>query len=284
MPRHICIVSPHLDDALLSCGILMQRARAAGDKVSVLNIFSAGDDAIHGVTAQERQAEDRAAVEVLGGSAYFLDELDAPDRNPVYKSDIEIFFGALDPDDPAIETVARRMDAFFKLEKVDVAYVPLGAGTHIDHRITHEAAKRVQGTDIRYYEDRPYVLWTGNLQRRMKELCIDADLPAVDAQTLRRSIEGYQRLGHKLVAAEYEERCIKPYLTACEKPLCAGRSDTLQATVEEIETLYKALALYKSQMPYIYPTYDDFIAYNRIYESFNGGREDIYAERSWLLG
>ena len=38
----LCIVSPHLDDAVLSCGVAMQRAVAAGGDVVVVNIFSAG--------------------------------------------------------------------------------------------------------------------------------------------------------------------------------------------------------------------------------------------------
>src|ERR1700761_1290077 len=86
----ICIVSPHLDDAVLSCGVLMQRRKAAGDEVLSLNIFTAGTNAAN------RRKEDERAEKEIGAQTFFLNELDAPDRNPLYKSDIKLFFGPLE--------------------------------------------------------------------------------------------------------------------------------------------------------------------------------------------
>src|SRR5262245_41021927 len=109
----ICIVSPHLDDAILSCGVLMQRHAAKGDKVFALNIFTAGTN------ADNRRKEDIAAQGAIGAEPVFLDELDAPDRDARYIPLTNLFFGKIDASHaPFIERVAERVRIFLSGHKI----------------------------------------------------------------------------------------------------------------------------------------------------------------------
>lgn len=276
----ICIVSPHLDDAILSCGILMQRRKAAGDDVLALNIFTAGTN------AENRCREEENAEKAIGAQAFFLDELDAPDRNPIYSSDIELFFGAFE-DVPAdyIAKVEKRVHDFFIEHKIDEAYFPLAAGTHIDHRIAHEIGRRIKDIAVKFYEDRPYILWPGVLQGRMKQLGSDAALPVVTERQMRDSLHSYYYLKHFVPEGNYQRECLPLYFAMLNQKSARAvksTSETIIGTDAEIKKLYESLALYDSQMKFIYPDYATFIKDSLSYERANSGNE-IYAERFWRL-
>lgn len=276
----ICIVSPHLDDALLSCGILMQRENARGNDVLVLNIFTAGTNAAN------RRVEEQNAIGKAGAAPFFLDELDAPDRNAIYWSNSKLFFGALEdvPED-YIAKVERRLDAFFAEHQIDVAYFPLAAGNHIDHRIAFTVGLRSKSVAVRFYEDRPYILWPGVLHGRMHQIGSDATLPPVTEEMMLASLGDYHYLKHFVPEGEYQDECLPLYFAALNHKssnALAAASETLVATEDELKRLYECLSLYDSQMKFIYPDYDTFIEDSLRYERANSGRE-IYAERSWTL-
>lgn len=276
----ICIVSPHLDDAILSCGLRIQRHVALSDEVFILNIFTAGTN------GDNRQEEERQAAAVLGARPFFLDELDAPDRNPLYKSDIELFFG--DFADVAPEFVAHvraRLEDFFRRHRIDIAYFPLAAGGHIDHRIAFAAGRGITALPVRYYEDRPYILWPGVLQGRMNDLGIDAGLPAVTERTMRDLLGSFHYLRHFVPEGTYQEACLPLYFKALQAPAArpvSARAEVLTASEEELARLYDSLRCYESQMGFIYPDYETFVKDSMLYEHTLSGRED-YLERSWEL-
>lgn len=276
----VCIVSPHIDDAILSCGVAIQRHLAQGDDVTILNVFNAGTN------ARNRRQEEIGAAASIGADVVFLDELDAPDRNPVYWSTIQLFFGDI-AEVPAeyIDKIEKRLTEFFSAYKVDLAYFPLAAGNHIDHRVAYAASRRIRNAAVRYYEDRPYILWPGVLQGRMHDIGADAALPTVTREMMLQSLPSYHYLKHFVPKGEYQDTCLPLYFAALEKgpgKLLHAESETLVATADEIRRVYDALSLYKSQMPYIYPDYETFFADSMRYEKFNSGQE-IYAERSWML-
>lgn len=276
----ICIVSPHLDDAILSCGILMQRHKAAGDEVLSLNIFTAGTN------AENRRIEEKNAAKEIGAQTFFLDELDAPDRSPLYKSDIKLFFGAFDDIPEAyIVKVEKRVRGFFAEHKIEQACFPLAAGTHIDHRIAHEIGRRIKDIPVKFYEDRPYILWPGILQGRMNQLGSDAVLPRITEQMMRDSLQAYHYLKHFVPEGNYQQECLPLYFAMIRQQSSAtlkSQSETLIASDAEIKKLYGSLARYESQMKYIYPDYATFIHDSQNYERANSGR-DIYAERFWTF-
>jgi LmbE family N-acetylglucosaminyl deacetylase len=276
----ICIVSPHLDDALLSCGILIQRQKALSDDIFILNIFSAGTN------SENRKREDQNAAEAIGARPFFLDELDAPDRDPKYKPLEKLFFSPLgDTDLPLIERVAGRVQEFLSQNRIDIAYFPLAAGFHIDHRVTFEAGLRIRKTPVRFYEDRPYILWPGMLQGRMNEIGSNAALPVVTERMMLDTIDSYFYLGYFVPEGHYRRECLPRYFAALHRKssdVFQAQSEALQATEAELRRLYDCLHLYESQMIHIYPDYDTFVRDSFAHERAHSGKE-AYLERSWTL-
>ena len=277
----ICIVSPHLDDAILSCGVLMQRHAAAGGKVFALNIFTAGTN------GENRRKEEQAAQSVIGAEPYFFDELDAPDRDPKYIPLTNLFFGALnDAQRPYIEHVAGRVRNFLSGHKIDLAIFPLGAGGHIDHRTAFEVGRRITSVPVRFYEDRPYILWPGVLQGRMNQIGADAALPVVTPADMQATLHSYHYLKHFVPEGYYQDECLPMYYAALKRtaPVSVKSTVTEQAPARETELkkLYEALARYDSQMHLIYSSFDNFVKDSLAHEQARTGTP-AYIERSWTL-
>jgi LmbE family N-acetylglucosaminyl deacetylase len=186
--RHIYL-SPHLDDAVLSCGGTIHRRTMAGDPVQVITIFSGeyrGRDLSSFAREQHnqwgnwpqimalRRAEDQAALTLLGADGRYLDRLDAVYRSDANGAwmyvDLETLFGDVNPADPmALEGVQGLVDQLGNLIPLDgeqVVYAPLGVGHHVDHQIVHEAARQLlaAGYRVAFYEDYPYGEWPGAIE------------------------------------------------------------------------------------------------------------------------
>lgn len=114
-----CIVSPHLDDAILSCGVVMQRLAAASRQVLGLSIFTAE------ARTELRKREDRLAMARIGATPLHLDELDAPDRDPMYRSLQQFFLVEALPGLAVVEGRVGRGDRTGKHERDDAL---LGGG------------------------------------------------------------------------------------------------------------------------------------------------------------
>lgn len=276
----ICIVSPHLDDAVLSCGVKIQRSVAAGERVVIANIFS------DGTNSEARQAEEINVAREIGADPFFLNELDAPDRDANFESSQQIFFGDLgDVPDTYIDHVKSRLTEFFKEYDVTTAIFPLGAGNHIDHRIAHAAGRRIKGTDILYYEDRPYILWLGILQGRMNTLKLQSDVESATTDDMTETL-GHFYYHTKLPKGAFGEENLKLYLAALKKPEAydgqAVKAFELTASDAEVEKTYTALAHYHSQMDFIYPDFETFKRDSLAHEHHRTGRAD-YIERYWKI-
>jgi LmbE family N-acetylglucosaminyl deacetylase len=168
-------ISPHLDDAVFSCGGVMLRQSSQGDEVVVLTIcagdppqetFSPFAMQLHRRWGEERspidlrREEDRRACERLGAKYLRLTVPDAIYRTncrgeALYDSE-EAIFGPLHPEEE--ELVARIEGRLLKLcTPSAVLYAPTGFGGHVDHRLTRKAMARWKGR-VRFYRDFPYVL------------------------------------------------------------------------------------------------------------------------------
>lgn len=151
-PTHLTVVSPHLDDAVLSCFTLMR----AATEVTVITVFAgipaagtpaASWDRLTGAgdprrRARERRAEDRAALAHVGGRPVHLDLLDGPYRS-----------GAPDRDQ-LVAAIADRVP-----RRTTLLAVPAGFGTHPDHHGVAAAGPEVAaqlGLDLVAYADYPY--------------------------------------------------------------------------------------------------------------------------------
>jgi LmbE family N-acetylglucosaminyl deacetylase len=173
--RHI-VLSPHLDDAPLSCGGSIHRWAAADEPVLVVTVmtgdppagphspFAEYQHSSWGVSAAEafaiRRSEEAAALGRLGASYTQLGLLDCiyrgDDTGFFYTSE-EGIFGSIHPADESLaEALVRRLVALEPFAPGAAVYSPLGLGHHIDHQLVRRAAERWRGRDLLYYEDYPY--------------------------------------------------------------------------------------------------------------------------------
>lgn len=169
-------LSPHLDDAILSCGGLIHQLAQRGQPVLILTLM-AGDpptplptspliEELHGRWGAGanpmplRRQEDIAAAQVLKVDTQHLGFADCPYRvdaegHALYLSSADLF-GEIHPDDP--------LQAFNLAlpSAAAVVYAPLGAGGHVDHRLVSRLAQQVPSSlALFYYEEYPYSAESG---------------------------------------------------------------------------------------------------------------------------
>jgi LmbE family N-acetylglucosaminyl deacetylase len=168
-------LSPHLDDAALSCGGLIWQQTQSGKDVQVwtvcagefppgpLSVFAQvlhkrweiSDDSV----VTERRREDLLALKLLGASGQHLSIPDAiyrrhPKTNEVlYSTWEEIQAGIAPGEERLIDRVV--IDLANLLPKEAILVAPLTLGNHVDHLVTRVAAEQLR-RPIRYYLDFPY--------------------------------------------------------------------------------------------------------------------------------
>lgn len=182
----VVVVSPHLDDAVLSCGALLaQLARRC--PVTVLSVFTtaaappawswparrlvraAGVDAE--VLFEQRRAEDRAVLAGIGVAAVHLGLRDAVfrrvgeaaagppgrGRRPVYPTfHFDVARGRIAAADAGLAAEAEaRIGKAARASQAQLVFAPLGVGRHVDHLITRQAVRGLE-SQIVYYSDFPY--------------------------------------------------------------------------------------------------------------------------------
>jgi LmbE family N-acetylglucosaminyl deacetylase len=168
-------LSPHLDDAILSCAGRIGRHVARGERVVLLTAFSHADpDDAAGWAARRR--EDQAAAARLGAEPRWLGMPDAPFRDPLYASfDFDVLGGPHAPGDAAWRgRLAARLRQELESLRPAAVYAPLGVGDHVDHRLVFEAAAGLH-PGLRCYEDHPYALVPHAVRRRLDALGLVAD-------------------------------------------------------------------------------------------------------------
>ncbi|MFQ5886849.1 MAG: PIG-L deacetylase family protein [Anaerolineae bacterium] len=174
---HYLYLSPHLDDAVLSCGGLIRKQTLAGERVLVVTLFAGAPSyeylspfarflhllwGRHPDPVGHRRQEDRAALSRLGADPLHLGFLEAIYREPptfLYRSN-RALFGAVHPKDERLHVeLASAMEGVAEREGKSLLYAPLAVGHHVDHQIARRAADslRRRGYPVTYYEDFPYV-------------------------------------------------------------------------------------------------------------------------------
>jgi LmbE family N-acetylglucosaminyl deacetylase len=199
-------LSPHLDDAALSCGGQIAQSTRRGERVLIVTVMAgdppadAANDYIAGLHARwelgrdaaaQRRAEDLAACALLGADALHLDapdciyRLDPATGAPLYVSDADIF-GEIHPAETLL--AARIAGLLAGLPAATQVYAPLTVGHHVDHLLVRAAAEQVWGGALRYYEDYPYVQQPGKLEATLMDApgwratVIPLDADALDAK------------------------------------------------------------------------------------------------------
>lgn len=180
--QHI-YMSPHLDDAVLSCGGTIYQQAQRGESVAVITVFPASPapseplspfaaslhDRWHESAADTdftdpaavRRAEDVRALAALGDGVqpvhYTLADCiyrrSTVTGEPLYASE-DAIFGAVQPTDPALLD----FEATPLPPAEAIIYAPLAIGHHVDHQIIHQWVRgwNLPVGQVRYYEDYPY--------------------------------------------------------------------------------------------------------------------------------
>jgi LmbE family N-acetylglucosaminyl deacetylase len=181
-------VSPHLDDAILSCGALITRL-ARTNPVVVATLFTTCSGPPHTLSGRtflracaqpdavslfaERRREDAAVVSDAGATHVHLGFPDAlfrlrgggadlrgrRRRRHVYPTHrLHIGRGRVSPlDAPLIEQAADAVDAVAREIGAGCAFFPLAVGRHVDHVITRTVGSGYRRAKV-FYADFPYVL------------------------------------------------------------------------------------------------------------------------------
>lgn len=166
-------VSPHLDDAVFSCGGAISMLAVQGP-VLVLNVFDRyrGEVKHRAIAVSEaRHQEERDAGQCLGFTSLGMGELDAVFRRPAYRSPANLF---RPPQATDLEELPRLRQAL--LERLasleyEQLYIPLGIGWHVDHILTHLALREFgMKAGALFYEDAPYCLVRHATQYRLLQL------------------------------------------------------------------------------------------------------------------
>lgn len=174
----VLILSPHLDDAVLSAGGFMDRAAKSGASVIAATIFTA-DAQFRGEPSafvhemheawglgpkpyEVRRQEDVASVRLLRADYLHGGLLDAIYRTGgggfLYGSRKAIFSPPVDEDviwEPLKELLAH----WIRTVRPDVVLCPMAVGRHVDHVVTTEAFRSgcaECSAAVYLYEDMPY--------------------------------------------------------------------------------------------------------------------------------
>ena len=185
----LIVLSPHLDDAALSCGAVMIYA-AARTPVTVITLFTDAGPAPHTLSArqylkqvgehranvlyQRRRAEDRAALEPLGVTCIHAGFPEALFRRrplsrrrapwarllpelahtyPVYRRHVTA--GRLATADTGTLRDVSDLVARMTSSGPSVVLAPMAVGGHVDHVLVRTAAEQ-SGAPVVYYSDFPY--------------------------------------------------------------------------------------------------------------------------------
>lgn len=199
-------LSPHLDDAVLSCGALIE-AQAQGRQIIVATLFTEAVPSPHtraarsfirqctvsdaGELFRARQSEDRAVLQDMGVESIHLGEVDAlfrrrrkppvlgssawerllPElthRYPTYRFDIAL--GRIAQGDRAlIRQLRSDVAGLMAQTQAELLFCPAGVGKHVDHLITREVGKG-HPDNVVMYSDFPYDLAAGPDETHMSKL------------------------------------------------------------------------------------------------------------------
>ena len=148
-------LSPHLDDAVLSCGGLIYDQVNAGMDVEVFTFMCAIPRETSSEKYTIRMKEDKEALKILGAKPIhycFLDGLDRKDfeGNKLYST----VFSTVHPEDRTSLAITHLLK--MQLESDDILMCPLAVGSHVDHVIIRKAGEDL-GISLTYFVDFPYV-------------------------------------------------------------------------------------------------------------------------------
>ena len=239
-PQHVYL-SPHLDDAVLSCGGCIHRQVQAGEPVLVVTIFAGRPD-YHDLSpfAQElharwgnppdpvdtRRAEDWAALRRLGATPLHLEYLDCiyrrhpQSREWLYTSDAALFGPVHPAEQEWAHTLADILAHHPAIPAEATLYAPLAVDRHVDHQLVHRAARELlaQGRTVLFYEDYPYAEEPTAVEEAIANAPWQPELVPLSEEDVQARIEATlcyaSQMGVLFAGAEWVPEQMREYMAA----------------------------------------------------------------------
>jgi LmbE family N-acetylglucosaminyl deacetylase len=209
-------LSSHYDDVALSCGGTVALLADRGARPTLVTVFGGEvvDEVLNpyarwkhsrwGLTdmdavRERRQSEDLGAAAILSTQTRWLGIPDAIYRGERHVSDDDLY-GAVQPAEvPLAKLIADEVQALPEWADTSVVFVPLAAGTHVDHQLVFLAGQHLARSsgdiEVLAYEDCPYVIHTpAALEARLAALgdCLGAPRYVPIADTFDRRVDAIE--------------------------------------------------------------------------------------------
>lgn len=211
-PRPVYL-SPHLDDAVLSCGGLIHWQARQGLQPLVITVFAGASvpPELSPFAVQQhnrwglsldavarRRCEDATALCFIGADYEHWNYLDCIYRQHpqcgefLYASEAALFGEVHQVERGLIDELKRRLEKLLPMERT-LIYAPLAVGHHVDHQLVSRAALclRRHGFQVRFYEDFPYADDPSSLAQALQQWTAQphALLQPLDAPTVGKKID-----------------------------------------------------------------------------------------------
>ena len=234
MAETILILSPHLDDAVLSCGGFMAEAVEAGRRVVVYNMFCAPYKGLLSPFACElhvnwgnpadiyelRLEEDRQALDIIGAERLIGDVCDAIYRrdaqgNWLYTCMADLLGKRHAADEAVAAKYTARIRMDFARDYVHI-YAPMGIGGHVDHLLTFDIGEALAklGYRVSFYEELPYAMkndWRKARAGELREMKSFVELFTLE--NLEKKVDGVQFYASQIASLFESEANMRDWLT-----------------------------------------------------------------------
>ena len=188
MGTHL-FLSPHLDDAILSCGGVIHHLAQDGERVIIVTAMAGeppdalpDSPVLHAIRTQwananntfrARRAEDAQAAHSLKAQVYHMALLESAFRQTLCGAGSPI---ALYPEHDSVFAINEADDARLTLfetrlpfEEVITIYAPFGVDNHVDHQLVRDWALVLTGPAhapaLKFYEEYPHARSKASVQR-----------------------------------------------------------------------------------------------------------------------
>jgi LmbE family N-acetylglucosaminyl deacetylase len=227
-------LSPHLDDAVLSCGGVIHRLRAQGERVIIVTAMAGDPSAplpespvLQSIRAQwngaeesvlsavaARRAEDAQAAYSLGAQVFHLPFSECAFRKSLcgigdwvalYPEHDSPFASISDADEARVALLEMRLP----FADITMLYAPLCVDNHVDHRLVRDWALVLSGYQgappLRLYEEYPHARNKTALQRvyehyrkQLPALAMEREVTSLDEVDLAAKLSAMRCYGSHL--------------------------------------------------------------------------------------
>lgn len=293
------VLSPHTDDAALSCpGSLLEEAR--GGKSTVVVALFTNANPLADFHTQQRYGELRAVSEraagMLGASVRHGGFVDAPQRSPLYATLSGLLCLPTQSDQEILSNVRTYLHGIVREMEPQKVLVPLGVDQHVDHRITHEAAVEIASdyphVEFLCYEDRPFAfveeaVWLrlDQLGRRGNASCFGSTSTALRAERFFLSLMGFPAIRRTIRAGDAATLVVhflEAFARSLQEPRKPIHPSFLSWSPDILKDVYPALDAHVAESRGFLesPLYHQWAA---LEYARRIGFAGCYAERFWRL-